>query len=292
VAFAGHPESKENRTDGTADLHLPLYCRNAREPLNVVIHFSKDRHWIQTDDAHYRDSTGNLEFRQEILCLDKENSQALNIHLPSNLVSEKYRKTKAKVELFNSSGEIVESFTSFDVHFPKNNGREPRVTLASRTQAPALRRSEASVQKTNHSEVATSTAVTEAILRSDRVEKPASATLNYVKTMPATMVSRERASGFTSGIVRSDDSANGVKMIECRADSPVGKAGLVSGDVIMAVDGKPVKTRLSLDAELENRLPNSKVSLTFMHTAWVMNATVTIGSRAPDSGIVWGLLFP
>jgi len=106
-------------------------------------------------------------------------------------------------------------------------------------------------------------------------------------------VSREHEeSGFTLGIVRSDDSADEVEIIECQADSPVGKAGFVSGDVIIAVDGKPVRTRRSRDAELENLLPNSKVSLTFMHTAWVMNATVTIGSRAPDSGIAWGFLFP
>jgi hypothetical protein len=57
VAFAGHPQAKENKTEGTVDLHLPLYCRNARDPLSLVIHLNKDKHELQTDNPAYRNTS-------------------------------------------------------------------------------------------------------------------------------------------------------------------------------------------------------------------------------------------
>ena len=58
-------------------------------------------------------------------------------------------------------------------------------------------------------------------------------------------------------------------------------AGLVADDVLMAADGKALKNQQSL-YEIAARKPGSKVIVTFMHIAWVMNATLTVPDPADD----------
>jgi hypothetical protein len=52
-----------------------------------------------------------------------------------------------------------------------------------------------------------------------------------------------------------------------------------------------VNTEQSLGAELANRNAGSKVRVTFMHVAWITNATITIGSPS-TSDYSFGFLFP
>jgi hypothetical protein len=78
VVFVGKPEATEKKKDGTADLILPLYCRNTKDPLSVTVHFSKDKQWLKTEDFQYRDSSGNLEFRQEVMCGDEEGASSFS----------------------------------------------------------------------------------------------------------------------------------------------------------------------------------------------------------------------
>jgi len=56
-------------------------------------------------------------------------------------------------------------------------------------------------------------------------------------------------------------------------------AGLHVGDVINAVDGKPVHTPMELAAELENRPTGDKVRLGYMlHGAWQTETVVLLGA--------------
>jgi S1-C subfamily serine protease len=52
------------------------------------------------------------------------------------------------------------------------------------------------------------------------------------------------------------------------------------GDVIVAVDGKPVKTVKALDVELGSRRPGSKVLIDYLRKAWRSDAIVTVGEPA------------
>jgi len=93
------------------------------------------------------------------------------------------------------------------------------------------------------------------------------------------------------GVVGSSDGVNGIKITKLMPNSPAATAGLAVGDIIMAIDGSVVNTEQSLGAELANRNAGSKVRVTFMHVAWITNATITIGSPS-TSDYSFGFLFP
>jgi S1-C subfamily serine protease len=93
------------------------------------------------------------------------------------------------------------------------------------------------------------------------------------------------------GVFGSSNGGRGVKIIEVMPNSPAATAGLAVGDVITAIDGNVVSSEQSLDSQLANRKAGSKVRVTFMHSAWMIEATVRIGSL-PVTDHTYGFLFP
>ena len=72
------------------------------------------------------------------------------------------------------------------------------------------------------------------------------------------------------------DGLDGVKILDITPFSTAARAGLVVGDIIVAIDGIAVTSDETLNTELASRKPGSQVRVTFMHIAWVMEATLTI----------------
>jgi putative serine protease PepD len=88
--------------------------------------------------------------------------------------------------------------------------------------------------------------------------------------------------------------AAGVEVTEVVAGSPAAKAGLkastgsqvvngqsyaTGGDVITAVNGRPVSSADTLQAEIAGAKPGSKVSLTLSRNGSTRTVTVTLGNR-------------
>ncbi len=119
VAFVGKPSAQENKQAKTADLTLPIYCRNAAEPLQFVILFRKDKRLLQAVDDQHRNDRGELVFRQEFDCSEKTEAAPIVVHLPATLVSKDNRKAEALVYVYSKDGDFLEEFKPFDVHFPK-----------------------------------------------------------------------------------------------------------------------------------------------------------------------------
>lgn len=109
----------ENKQSKTADLTLPIYCRNAVEPLQLIILFQKDKHLIQAADQEHRTEKGELAFRQEFECSEKTEAVPIIVHLPATLVSKDDRKPQALAYVYSKDGEFLDEFKPFDVHFPK-----------------------------------------------------------------------------------------------------------------------------------------------------------------------------
>jgi putative serine protease PepD len=63
------------------------------------------------------------------------------------------------------------------------------------------------------------------------------------------------------------------------AGSPAAKAGLKTGDAVVAVDGKQVNSALSLVGQLRERRPNTTVSLTIVRAGQPSDIKVTLGDR-------------
>lgn len=119
VAFVGKPSAQENKHTKTADLSLPIYCRNAIEPLKFVIGFHKDNRPIQAIDAEHRNDRGEMVFSQDFQCSEKTEAVPIVVQLPATLVSKDDRKIKALVAVYSAEGAFLEEFKPFDVHFPK-----------------------------------------------------------------------------------------------------------------------------------------------------------------------------
>ena len=119
IAFAGKPHATERKRTKTADIDLPLYCRNSSGPVTIVMHFIKGNRELPALSEEYRDASGNLEFQQKAECFDKDDAAPVVIHLPATLVPVQSRKVQALVSVFDSRGELLERFKAFDVRFPK-----------------------------------------------------------------------------------------------------------------------------------------------------------------------------
>jgi hypothetical protein len=119
VAFAGKAAAQENHQAKTADLTLPVYCRNATEPVLAVIFFEKDHKFVKSSAQDFSDAQGNLVFRQQFECNEKSEASPVLVHLPATLVPKDERKVEARVEIMSLKGDFLDEFKPLTVHFPK-----------------------------------------------------------------------------------------------------------------------------------------------------------------------------
>jgi hypothetical protein len=78
-----------------------------------------------------------------------------------------------------------------------------------------------------------------------------------------------------------NDGLDGVKILDITPFGPAARAGLVVGDIIVAIDGIAVTSDEALNILLASRKPGSQISVTFMHIAWLMEATLIIDPEFP-----------
>jgi serine protease Do len=72
----------------------------------------------------------------------------------------------------------------------------------------------------------------------------------------------------------------GVTVANVTPGGPAEKAGIKTGDTIVSVDGKPVKTGDELVADISARKPGSTAKIGFIRNGQQQTATVTIADRA------------
>jgi hypothetical protein len=118
VVFLGQPTSQEDKTTETADVTLPMYCRNSDEPVDIMLVFQKDRHPVKAADPQFADKDGNLAVHEKADCLQKSETTLVSLHLPSTAVSDKDRAITAAA-FIGSNGALIAETKTFDVHFPK-----------------------------------------------------------------------------------------------------------------------------------------------------------------------------
>jgi hypothetical protein len=118
VAFLGQPTSKENKDNATADVSVPLYCRNSEAPIDLVLTFQKDKRPVMAADPELADKAGSLVIHDKLKCSEKNEAGATMVRVPATAVSEHDRSTTAAAYVV-SDGQVIAGSKMFDVHFPK-----------------------------------------------------------------------------------------------------------------------------------------------------------------------------
>ena len=118
VVFLGQATSMEDKKTDTADVTLPMYCRNSDEPVDLMLAFQKDNHPVKAADPQFADKDGNLAFQEKADCLQKNETIPITLHIPSTAVSDKDRSITAAA-FIGSNGALIAETKAFDVHFPK-----------------------------------------------------------------------------------------------------------------------------------------------------------------------------
>jgi len=81
------------------------------------------------------------------------------------------------------------------------------------------------------------------------------------------------------------DDTQGVEVMNVMSDGPAAKAGLQKGDIITAMDNKPVNDANTLIQMVARKAPNSVVNLQVMRNKAPSSVNVTLGERQPQEAL-------
>ena len=81
------------------------------------------------------------------------------------------------------------------------------------------------------------------------------------------------------------DDAQGVEVMNVMPNGPAAKAGLQKGDIITAMDNKPVDDANTLIQMVARKAPNSVVNLQVMRNKAPSSVNVTLGERQPQEAL-------
>lgn len=81
------------------------------------------------------------------------------------------------------------------------------------------------------------------------------------------------------------EDANGVEVMNVMTDGPAAKAGLQKGDIITAMDNKPVNDANTLIQMVARKSPNSVISLQVKRNNTESTVNVTLGERQPQDSL-------
>jgi serine protease Do len=85
--------------------------------------------------------------------------------------------------------------------------------------------------------------------------------------------------GLSSAVNRVYGFKNGVLVQEVQPGGPADRAGMKPGDIIVTIDGRPVKDGDDLVNEIASRKPGSTIRLGFLRDGKQQDTTITIGDR-------------
>lgn len=89
-----------------------------------------------------------------------------------------------------------------------------------------------------------------------------------------------RTEGFLGvGVERRTDGGQGAIITSVQADSPADAAGIVTGDVVLSVDGEPIDGQIALVAAIRDASPGQVVEIVILRDGKQVTVTATLAAR-------------
>ena len=89
------------------------------------------------------------------------------------------------------------------------------------------------------------------------------------------------STGILGVSLEPDRAGSSLHFTDVRADGPAAKAGAHVGDVVAALDGKPLKSPIDFYRAMRVRVPGEKVVVTVKRGAATIDLTVELAKRPP-----------
>lgn len=103
---------------------------------------------------------------------------------------------------------------------------------------------------------------------------------NTVSTIAQQLISSGSVQHAYLGVrIGNAPSGGGAQVAQVQPGTPAASAGLQSGDVITAVDGKSIGSATELESAVDAKKPGDKVTLTLKRNGSTKTVTVTLGTR-------------
>ena len=104
---------------------------------------------------------------------------------------------------------------------------------------------------------------------------------NTIKSVVSQLIGTGKAEHAYLGVsVQAPANRSGAEIASLQAGSPAADAGLRTGDVVVAVDGRAITTADGLTGAVSAQRPGDKVTVTYVRNGATRTASVTLGTRA------------
>ena len=109
---------------------------------------------------------------------------------------------------------------------------------------------------------------------------------NTAKRIATELIEKGKAERALLGVSATTEAENGsavgsgARVVSVQSGSPAADAGLKAGDVVTAIDDRPVTTSTELTAAVRSHAPGDKVSLTVRRNGDSQTMQVTLGSTS------------
>lgn len=256
VAFLGKFKTAESEQRSSGDILVPVSCRNAIEPITVVVRLT---------DKEGRSLVGpeTSEIRRRIVCMDKDDAAPTAIHISSAIAGTRERLVKARVDFLAANGSLLERSPEINVHLPKTG--KAGVMSAKVEIEPAPTGEVVSQDWTPRSSTVTPVGSAPSNAMPARSTTP-----DHSPSLPTTTLAPVSNQGSAGTIAALDmtvetDLRGGAKIVSMLPGGAAELIYLKVGDVITAVNGHSVRTAADLSVAMANRTPGSSIKLRYLY---------------------------
>jgi hypothetical protein len=201
------------------------------------------------------------------------------------MVSENDRKTTAQVEVIDSAGAAVGRFKSFEVHFPKPNGRSSSMAYAPHpvspraVSPPPIKRASDAPQGESRDRTEASTSALNSPLSIPATKivdtQGSSKALSLASRVQAPTNVQESDGPGWIGIAMRDD-AKGVVITRVVERSSAAEAGLQVGDIIDELNSTPVRSAMRFDVAITRSKPGSQIRISYIREGSKREVTLSV----------------